>query len=103
VHNRNSAERQADVRHEGERLLLSGALTMDTVPGLMGAARAACRGGGVKTLDLAAVDTLDSAGIALALELRRLCGDALRLENLPASALNLARLYSVADQLGIDA
>ena len=90
-------------RREGDRLLLEGVLTMDTVPALTEHARDAIAQGEVRVVDFAAVTTLDSAAIALALELGRAGGTALRFENLPPAALNLARLYSVADQLGIDA
>jgi phospholipid transport system transporter-binding protein len=69
----------------------------------MPAAREACAQGGVDVVDFAGVTALDSAAIALVLELRRTRGAGLRLENLPPAALNLARLYSVADQLGIEA
>ena len=97
------APRQGSARRESGRLILEGALTMDTMPALLATARAACATGEVDAVDFAGVTALDSAAIALALELRRARGATLRLENLPPAALNLARLYSVADQLGIDA
>jgi ABC-type transporter Mla MlaB component len=56
---------------------------------------------GADALDFSATTTVDSAAIALALELRRASNGTLALCNLPTTALNLARLYSVADQLGI--
>lgn len=90
------------MRREGQRLILEGAVTMDTVTALMPAAREAVRGG-ADTLDFAAAGPVDSAAIALALELRRAANGRLRLENLPPAALNLARLYSVSDQLGLPA
>ncbi len=88
------------MRREGTRIVLEGAVTMDTVPGLLPGALSAVREG-ADTLDFAATTVVDSAAIALALELRRASKGALSLANLPPTALNLARLYSVADQLGI--
>lgn len=88
------------MRREGNRILLDGAVTMDTVPGLLPGALAAVRAG-ADMLDFAGTTVVDSAAIALALELRRASGGQLALGNLPPTALNLARLYSVADQLGI--
>ncbi len=88
------------MRHEGSRVILEGAVTMDTVPGLLPGALAAVQAG-ADTLDFAATTVVDSAAIALSLELRRASGGKLALLNLPATALNLARLYSMADQLGI--
>lgn len=90
------------MRRDGSRVLLEGAVTMDTVPGLMPAALAAVRDG-ADTLDFAAATLIDSAAIAFALELRRASKGTLTLSNLPPTALNLARLYSVADQLGLPA
>jgi|688.fasta_scaffold215948_4 ABC-type transporter Mla MlaB component len=88
------------MRHEGKRIVLEGAVTMDTVPALLPGALAAVRSG-ADALDFSATTTVDSAAIALALELRRASNGTLALCNLPTTALNLARLYSVADQLGI--
>ena len=88
------------MRREGNRLLLEGAVTMDTVPALMPQARAAL-GEGDTELDFGGATAVDSAAIAMALELRRAAGGRLSMVNLPASALNLAALYSVTDQLGL--
>ena len=88
------------MRQEGKRILLEGAVTMDTVPALLPGALAAVRAG-ADSLDFSATTTVDSAAIGLALELRRASNGTLALCNLPPTALNLARLYSVADQLGI--
>lgn len=96
------APRLPSVRRDGARLVLSGELTMDTVTSLMPAAREACADG-VDTLDFAEVTQLDSAAIALLLELGRTRGAPLKLQNLPPAAHKLAQLYSVADQLGVDA
>jgi ABC-type transporter Mla MlaB component len=103
VHTTGSAGQQRpSLRREGSRLLFAGELTMDTVTSLMPEAREGCANG-VEALDFAGVTTLDSAAIALLLELGRARGAPLRLENLPPAALKLAQLYSVADQLGVGA
>ena len=88
------------MRRDGKRVILEGAVTMDTVPGLLPGALAAVRAG-ADVLDFAGTTTVDSAAIGLALELRRASNGRLAMANLPPTALNLARLYSVADQLGI--
>jgi ABC-type transporter Mla MlaB component len=90
------------MRRDGNRLLLEGAVTMDTVPALLSRGRAALAEG-VEILDFSAASTIDSAAIAMALELRRASGGRLQMVNLPEGGLNLARLYSVSDQLGIEA
>ncbi|MFM7275345.1 MAG: lipid asymmetry maintenance protein MlaB [Gammaproteobacteria bacterium] len=89
------------MRRDGKRLLLEGAVTMDTVPALLTQGRAALAEG-VDVLDFGEASTIDSAAIAMALELRRASGGRLQMVNLPEGALNLARLYSVSDQLGIE-
>ena len=89
------------LRSEGTRLLLDGALTMDTVPALLSEARLACRKS-VEVIDFAAVVEIDSAAIAFALELKRTAraaGRRISFENLPQGMLNLAQMYSVSEQL----
>jgi phospholipid transport system transporter-binding protein len=89
------------MRCEGSRLLLDGALTMDTVPALLDEARIACDKR-IATVDFSAVVEIDSAAIAFALELKRTArtaGRAIGFENLPEGMLNLARMYAVEDQL----
>ncbi|MBP8924900.1 MAG: STAS domain-containing protein [Pseudomonadales bacterium] len=88
------------LRSEGTRLLLDGALTMETVPALLAQARLACSKG-IETVDFAAVIEIDSAAIAFALELKRTARDTGRrigFENLPQGMLNLAQMYSVSEQ-----
>ena len=82
-------------------LVLEGAVTVDTVPGLIGAADEHFRQG-AHTVDFREVTEVDSASIAVALEwLRRsVQGKAgLRLVNLPAAMQNLAKLYGVSELL----
>jgi phospholipid transport system transporter-binding protein len=89
------------VRREGNKLVLEGAVTLDTVTGLIPVAMEHFRQG-VATVDFAAVTEVDSAAVALALEWLREAQSAnvvLRLVNLPESMRNLAKLYGVSDLL----
>ena len=89
------------IRREGEVLVIDGALTLDTVPGLISAAEEHFRQG-VDVIDFAAVTEVDSAAVALALEWVRQAESAnvaLRLMNLPISMQNLAKLYGVSELL----
>jgi phospholipid transport system transporter-binding protein len=89
------------IRREGDSLLLEGAITLDTVPGLVDAVEEHLRQG-VSVVDFNAVTEVDSAAVALALEWMRQAGRAgkgLRLANLPASMQNLAKLYGVSEFL----
>lgn len=87
------------LRREGDRLLVDGPLGIETVPAVMREASVACRGG-VRVVDLAGAVEVDSAALALALELLREAsadGRQLSFENLPQSMEKLARLYAVSD------
>ncbi len=89
------------LRREGEKLVLEGAVTLDTVPGLISAAEEHFRQG-AQVIDFEAVTDVDSAAVALALEwVRRAerANVALRLVNLPTSMQNLAKLYGVSELL----
>lgn len=89
------------IRREGNSLLLEGAVTLETVPGLIGAADELFRQG-ANVVDFRGVTEVDSAAVALALEwLRRArgAGTGLRLANLPAAMQNLAKLYGVFELL----
>lgn len=89
-------------RRDGELLRLEGAVTMDTVAGMLDEARAACREGAVR-VDFSSVSEVDSAAIALALELKRDAAErqgSLAFDNLPASLLKLIDLYGIGDHLG---
>jgi len=86
---------------EGETLKLKGAVTLDTVPGLISEAQEQI-GKEITVVDFAAVTEVDSAAVALAIDwLRRAerANVALRLVNLPESMQNLAELYGVSDLL----
>ena len=89
------------LRSEGGRLLLDGALNMDTVPALLAEVRRACDKD-IEIVDFAAVVEIDSAAIAFALELKRgaiAAGRRISFANLPPGMLNLAQMYSVSEQL----
>ena len=89
------------IRREGESLILEGAVTFYTVPGLVAAAEEHIRQG-VRVVDFRNVTEVDSSAVALALEwLRQAARNdiALRLENLPAAMRNLATLYGVSELL----
>jgi len=59
------------IRREGDSLILEGPVTLDTVPGLIGAAEEHL-GQGARVADFRNVTEVDSAAVALALEwLRR--------------------------------
>lgn len=93
----NSVTRAEDTLH------LQGALTMETVPALMAQLRTSCDTS-VCSVDFAKVTELDSAAVALALELRRLGsrnGSALTLHNLPDALHKLIALYDVGEHLGV--
>jgi phospholipid transport system transporter-binding protein len=89
------------IRREGESLILEGAVTVDTVPGLVGAAEEHFRQG-ARVVEFRNVTDVDSSAVALALEWLRQAareGFALRLENFPEAMRNLATLYGVSELL----
>jgi phospholipid transport system transporter-binding protein len=89
------------IRRDGDSLLLEGALTLDTVPGLVDAVKEHLREG-ARVIDFRGVTEVDSSAVALALEWLRLAGESkkgLRLTNLPAAMQNLAKLYGVSELL----
>ena len=89
------------MRREGNTLMLEGAVTMDTVPEIADEARKLCENT-IEAIDFAGVTALDSAAIALSIEIARSCPGRVRFRNLPPAALKLAELYSVTDQLALD-
>ena len=89
------------LRREGQMLLIEGAVTLDTVPGLISEAEEHLRQG-ADAIDFSAVTEVDSAAVALALEWVRQAeraNVALRLVNLPTSIQDLAKLYGVSELL----
>jgi phospholipid transport system transporter-binding protein len=89
------------IRREGERMVVSGALTLASVAEALGQGKAAI-GEGARSIDLGEVGELDSSALALLLawlrEAKRLNCE-LAFSNLPQGLTTIARLYGVADLL----
>ncbi len=89
------------IRRDGERMVVSGALTLATVAAVLREGNAVL-GQGVRTVDLAEVGELDSSALALMLawlrEAKRQKRELL-FANLPQGLTTIARLYGVADLL----
>ena len=89
------------IRREGERMLVSGALTLATVAADLAQGKAAIAEG-ARSIDFAGVGELDSSALALLLawlrEAKRLGGE-LTYANLPQGLTTIARLYGVAELL----
>jgi phospholipid transport system transporter-binding protein len=89
------------IARNGDRLQVSGNLTMETVTTLYNADLRA-NGGGALTIDLAQVETVDSAAVSLLLSWqRRAQRDNMNLcfANLPPNLVSLARMYGVDGML----
>lgn len=89
------------IRREGERMVLSGALTLANVAAVLQDGNAAI-GEGVRTVDLAEVGELDSSALALLLAWLREAkrqNRSLTFANLPQGLTTIARLYGVAELL----
>jgi len=86
----------------GDRWTVSGAITMDSVVGLLAAsASLAMPPAGV--VDLEHIDRVDSAGVALLLDWKRRAaaeGTPLQFSGVPQNMMSLALLYGVEDMLG---
>ncbi len=89
------------IRREGDRMIVSGALTLAEVTDALRQGNAAIADG-VRSVDFAGIGDLDSSALALLLawlrEARRL-GRELTLANLPQGLTTIARVYGVADLL----
>ena len=87
----------------GEVLQLTGALSFETLPGVLEQSAAFAARGDLPdrlTIDFAGITGVDSSAVALLLEWRRQAqrlGKALAFVNLPANLLALARLYGVEE------
>ena len=89
------------IRRDGERMVVSGALTLTNVAAVLGEGNAAI-GEGVRTVDLAEVGELDSSALALLLAWLREAkrqNRSLSFANLPQGLTTIARLYGVAELL----
>jgi phospholipid transport system transporter-binding protein len=87
----------------GEVLALTGALSFETLPGVLEESAAYVARGDLPdrlTIDFAGIGAVDSSAVALLLEWRRQAqrlGKRLDFVNLPPNLLALARLYGVED------
>jgi len=89
------------IRREGDRMVVSGALTLGNVAAVLRDGNAAI-GEGVRTVDLAEVGELDSSALALLLAWLREAkrqNRSLVFANLPQGLTTIARLYGVAELL----
>jgi phospholipid transport system transporter-binding protein len=89
------------IAREGDRLVLSGRLTMSTVPALYekGLQHLASQD---LLVDFAKVEAVDSSAVSMLLGWSRAAlaqKRSLRVENLPADLTSLADLYGVAEML----
>jgi len=89
------------IRREGDRMVVSGALTLASVAGALREGSEAI-GAGVRTVDLSEVGELDSSALALLLAWLREAkrrNAALSFVNLPQGLTTIAKLYGVAELL----
>lgn len=89
------------ITKEGDRLMLSGKLTMATVPALYKTGLQFL-GSEDLLIDFAKVEAVDSAAVSMLLGWSRAAQKqqrSLRIENLPEDLLSLANLYGVAEML----
>jgi len=89
------------IRRDGDRMLVSGALTLASVAAALEEGNAAIASG-VRSIDLGEVGDLDSSALALLLAWLRQAKRAdrvLEFTNLPQGLTTIARLYGVADLL----
>jgi phospholipid transport system transporter-binding protein len=89
------------IRRDGDRMLVSGALTLASVAADLEQGKAAIAEG-VRSVDLGEVGELDSSALALLLAWLREAkrkGRALEFANLPQGLTTIASLYGVAELL----
>ncbi len=86
------------IKIEGQRLVVSGPLTMSTVADEIEAGRRAV-GAGVTEVDLSATTEIDSAALAMLLEWCRVAKQPLKIAGMPKSMASLATLYGVESLL----
>ena len=89
------------IRREGDRMIVSGPLTLAHVTAALGEGNGAI-GEGARSVDFGEVSELDSSALALLLawlrEAKRRDSE-LAFSNLPQGLTTIARLYGVADLL----
>jgi phospholipid transport system transporter-binding protein len=91
------------IQRQGDVLVLNGALTIETVPAMVGAITEHLVQG-AKQIDLSKVTEVDSSAIALLLEWQRQAASnraTLIWSGVPAALQNLANLYGIQELLPI--
>ena len=91
------------IQRDGERMVVSGALTLASVASVLRDGSAVI-GQGVRTVDLGEVGELDSSALALLLAWMREAKKQkreLQFANLPQGLATIAALYGVADLLPV--
>ncbi len=89
------------IQREGERMRVSGPVTLATVAALLEEGRAQIADG-ARTVDLGGIEELDSSALAMLLAWLREAKQRereLAFENLPEGLTTIARLYGVAELL----
>lgn len=90
------------IEQQDQTCLLSGDITLDTLPDILERLQALVRAG-TDTIDFSAVRNVDSSALGLIFSCRRVAhslGRTLKVRGLPASLQSLASLYGVAEHLG---
>ena len=93
------------IRRQADRYLVEGAVTLDTVAGLLAEGVRSFEGGR-PLVDFSAVDAADSSALSLMLEWRRHFkrqGRDIAFANLGADLTSLTHLYGIADLIPIAA
>lgn len=91
------------IRDAGDRLEVSGALTLDAARGLLESGSSQLRRGET-VFDLSAVSEVDSSGLAVIFGWQRAAtqaGGTIRIANPPQNLVSLATLYGVSDLLPV--
>ena len=91
----------ASVNRDGDALVFAGTLLRDDVAELWRPASAALDG--VRRFDLAAVERIDSAGLAMLAELAARAGGDVAVDGAPAGLAELRGAYRLAPALGFAA
>lgn len=92
------------VKSEDGRLLVSGELSMDTVPGLLQQESLQAGDDDEIRVDLQGVERADSAGVALLIDWQRTANQQqrkIRFQNTPSQMLAIARLSGVDELLSL--
>jgi len=85
---------------DGDRLRVTGSMTIESAAALMAAGEVAVHSGGASLIDLSAVEDADSSALAVLFGwLRAAEGRSLTVVQAPASLRSLAILYGVAELL----